>query len=77
VPPSLNTALYRRLRDELIARRKALKWSQAMAAERVGLDQPTISKIETAERFVDLEEFVKFAKAYRMDPIEWFRKICG
>ncbi|RYD57616.1 MAG: XRE family transcriptional regulator [Sphingobacteriales bacterium] len=41
--------------------------SQAQAADRLGLQRPAISEIESAKRKVSAEEIIQFASLYRVD----------
>jgi len=41
----------------------------------LGWDQPTVAKVETSRRRVDLVEFMEIAKALKLDPLVLFRRV--
>jgi len=44
--------------------------SQEALATQLGMDQPTLSKIETAQRRVTLEDFMRWAAALNLPLVE-------
>lgn len=60
---SIHDNRYRAIIDILVHLRRECNISQAVLAERVGLTQPDVSKIERCERRIDILEFVDFLHA--------------
>ena len=61
---------YARLREALIAARKANALSQQALADKVGRPQSFIAKIERGERYVDLVEFLVLARILKIDIVD-------
>jgi transcriptional regulator with XRE-family HTH domain len=60
---SVHHSHYQALRGELVALRKAAGLSQVQLAERLGVGQSYISKIERGEAYVDVLAFVDWCQA--------------
>ncbi|UXS05588.1 helix-turn-helix domain-containing protein [Agrobacterium tumefaciens] len=67
--------IYRRIIAQLIAARKDAGLTQADIGQRIGQRQTVISKIETAERRIDVAEFIELSKAIGLDPVDVVREI--
>ncbi len=72
---SLHSPLHLRFVELLREGRLDAGLSQIDAAARLGVRQSFISDVERGERRVDVVEFVKFCRAYRIDPAAFFRKL--
>lgn len=62
------SAVARAFGDRVRARRLDLGLSQEAFAERCGLHRTYIGSIERAERNISLENVVRIAKGFRIDP---------
>jgi transcriptional regulator with XRE-family HTH domain len=70
VTRSLFSPAYRRLRDWLVAGRRAQSLTQVQLAEKLGRPQSFVSKYERGERrldFVEVVEVVEIAEVLRVD----------
>lgn len=67
---TIHTKEYRALIKKLVQARKEADLSQIDVAEKLGVHQSFISKIETCQRRVDVLELQKFAKIYGVDVAE-------
>jgi transcriptional regulator with XRE-family HTH domain len=65
---SVHHPRYVALRDHLKALRDRAGLTQVQIAERLGLDQSYISKIERGERYVDVLFYVDWCKACKVKP---------
>lgn len=63
---TIHHAEYCSIIDSLRAERKRLGLSQTEVAEALGMTQSEISKIETYERRIDVWEFKRLLKLYRV-----------
>lgn len=72
---SIHTERYATLLAALIECRKAQGLNQTQLAERVGRPQSYISKIENAERRLDVIEFVELCEAIGVEASELLRKV--
>lgn len=61
----------KRLAERLRQAREETGLTQTEAAERVGLNQSDISKIETGDRVIDVIRFLDLAALYGK-PLNWF-----
>lgn len=64
---SVFSPAYLRLRDWLVAARRADGLTQAQLAERLGRPQSFVSKYERGERRLDFVEVLEIADALRVD----------
>ena len=58
---------YRRLIEQLVAKRKELGLNQQAVADRLGIHQQFVSRYETGERRLDAVELVDVAAALGLD----------
>jgi transcriptional regulator with XRE-family HTH domain len=65
---------YHRIIEALIQLREAAKLSQKAIAQELGLTQPDISKIERRERRIDILEALRWIRATKTDPADFFRQ---
>ncbi|MBI3439219.1 MAG: helix-turn-helix transcriptional regulator [Proteobacteria bacterium] len=72
---SLHTAEYRRFVDLLVERRVAAEITQQELADRLGLPQSLIAKIEKCQRRVDLIELIRIASAIGFDVARLVREV--
>lgn len=72
---SVFTKRYGAFRQVLKAERKAKDITQETLAERLGMTQTEISKIERGERRLDVVEFIALVRALRSDPAEVIAKV--
>ena len=72
---TLHTERHRKLRELLIARRKAAGLTQTVVAERLGKPPSYVAKYELGERRLDLLEFLDVAAAIGFDPGELIRSL--
>ncbi|UJS23151.1 helix-turn-helix domain-containing protein [Thiothrix winogradskyi] len=63
---SIHDLRYHSLVEALTSERKRLNISQAELANKVGMNQSDISKIEQLERRLDVLEFVRILEAFRI-----------
>ena len=61
---ALHTDAYGRFQERLKEARKQAKLTQIQVAEKLGLPQSYVSKIESGERRVDAVELEKLARIY-------------
>ena len=59
---------YRRVIDGLIKHREAVGMTQWDVADRMGIDQSQISKLERRERRFDIVDYVRYCRAVGLDP---------
>lgn len=72
---SIHTERYAKLLEALVDCRKTAGLSQTELSERVGRPQSYISKIENAERRLDVIEFIELCEALKADACEVIRKV--
>jgi len=70
MPPSIHDSRYRRLRHQLRALLMAAGLTQEELAERLGIDQSNLSKVERGERYVDVLIYLDWCRACGADPGE-------
>ncbi len=68
MPTSIYHPRYQALRDALMAARMAAGLTQVQMAERLGVGQSYVSKIERGESYVDLMTFVDWCAACGLKP---------
>lgn len=67
---SIHDLRYRFLQAQLIQLRKAAAMTQAQLAERLGVGQSYVSKIERGEAYVDVILFIDWCKVCEIKPQE-------
>ncbi len=67
VTRSVFSSAYRRLRDWLVAGRRAQRLTQVQLAEKLGRPQSFVSKYERGERRLDFVEVFEIAEVLRVD----------
>jgi len=75
MPRSRRSPQRARLQDLLIAKRHALRLTQAELAVRLDRPQSFVSKYETGERRLDVIELIEVAEALGADPASLVRDI--
>jgi transcriptional regulator with XRE-family HTH domain len=68
VPTSIYHPRYQALRDALMAARLAAGLTQVQIAEKLGVGQSYVSKIERGESYVDVMTFVDWCAACELKP---------
>jgi ribosome-binding protein aMBF1 (putative translation factor) len=74
---SIHDPDYHRIVDALISLREQAKLSQKAVAQEMGLTQPDISKIERRERRIDIVEALRWVRATKVDPAEFFAQFAN
>lgn len=64
---SLHSAAYREMIAILKKKRRELKWTQAELAERCGVYQSYISRVESCEQRIDVIDYFKLANILLID----------
>jgi transcriptional regulator with XRE-family HTH domain len=72
---TLYTERHRKLRDLLVAKRKAAGPTQTVLAERLGKPPSYVAKYELGERRLDVLEYLDVAGAIGFDPCEVIRSL--
>jgi transcriptional regulator with XRE-family HTH domain len=72
---TLHTERHRRLRELLVAQRKAAGLTQTVLAQRLDKPPSYVAKYELGERRLDLLEFLDIAAAIGFDPGEVIRAL--
>jgi transcriptional regulator with XRE-family HTH domain len=72
---TLYTERHRKLRELLIAERKAAGLTQTVLAERLGKPPSYVAKYELGERRLDVLEYLDIAAAIGFDPCEVTRSL--
>jgi len=67
VRKTIHSARYERFRRMLIAEREKAGVTQTQLAKALGRPQSFVSKYETGERRIDVEEFLQIAEALQTD----------
>jgi len=67
---SLHTERHRKLRELLVAKRKAAGLTQTVLAARLGKPPSYVAKYELGERRLDVLEYLDIAAAIGFDPRE-------
>jgi transcriptional regulator with XRE-family HTH domain len=73
MPKSLQAQRYRRLPALLREMRESANLTQRELAKKLGINHTMVHNSETAERRVDVAEFIDWAIACGMDPLEAFK----
>jgi transcriptional regulator with XRE-family HTH domain len=74
MPKSLQAQRYRRLPAMLREMRESAHLTQRELAEKLGINHTMVHNSETAERRVDVAEFIDWAAACGLEPMEAFRE---
>ena len=69
--PSRHPEQYRKMLERLREARLAARLTQEAVAERIGVRQTLVSKMELGERRIDVVELAELAKLYEK-PLEFF-----
>jgi transcriptional regulator with XRE-family HTH domain len=72
---TLHTERHRKLRELLVAQRKAAGLTQTVLAQRLGKPPSYVAKYELGERRLDLLEFLDIAAAIGFDPGELIQSL--
>lgn len=72
---SLHDDAYKTFVRALVKRRKASGLSQQALADQLGWQQSIVAKIETAQRRLDVIEFLRLTTVIGTDPIKLLREI--
>jgi transcriptional regulator with XRE-family HTH domain len=72
---TLYTERHRRLRELLVAARKAAGLTQTVLAQRLGKPPSYVAKYELGERRLDVLEYLDIAAAIGFDPAEPIRSL--
>jgi transcriptional regulator with XRE-family HTH domain len=75
LPKTIHTERHRKLRELLIAERKAAGLTQTVVAERLGKPPSYVAKYEGGDRRLDVLEFLDVAAAIGFDPCETIRSL--
>ena len=63
------------MREMLKAEREKARLSQALVADKLGVNQTYVSKYEKGERRLDLIEFLEIAEAVGFDPLDFIKRL--
>jgi transcriptional regulator with XRE-family HTH domain len=72
---TIHTERHRRLRELLVARRKAAALTQTVVAERLGKPPSFVAKYEGGDRRLDVLEFLDVAAAIGFEPCALIRSL--
>jgi transcriptional regulator with XRE-family HTH domain len=72
---TIHAERYERFRRMLIAERERFGFTQTQLAEALGRPQSFVSKYETGERRIDVEEFLQIAEALQTDASRFIRAL--
>lgn len=72
---SVNDQAYKRFLERLRAARKGAHVSQEQLADRLDKHQTYVSKVETGERFLNLLEYLLWAREIGADPMELLKDL--
>ena len=72
---SFHSAVYKVLRERLVAARQAAGLTQAQLAKKLGRPQSFVAKYEGGERRLDVVEFVSIAQSIGADPVKLLREL--
>jgi transcriptional regulator with XRE-family HTH domain len=74
MPKSLQAQRYRRLPAMLREMRESANLTQRELAKKLGINHTMVHNSETAERRVDVAEFIDWATNCGLDPMDAFRE---
>lgn len=63
------------LRELLVAKRRERELTQTALAEKLGVPQSVVSKVERGERLLDVIEFAHYVAALGDDPVRVFSEL--
>lgn len=63
------------LRELLVAKRRERELTQTALAEKLGVPQSVVSKVERGERLLDVIEFARYVSALGDDPVRVFSEL--
>ena len=66
---------YQIFRRFLVEERKSKQLTQLQLAQRLGVPQSFISKIESGERRIDIVEFILISKAMGIDAVRFVKRL--
>jgi transcriptional regulator with XRE-family HTH domain len=72
---TIHTERHRKLRELLVARRKAAGLTQTVVAERLGKPPSYVAKYEGGDRRLDVLEFLDVAAAIGFEPCALIRSL--
>lgn len=72
---TIHSTEYSQLIERLCLERKRLGLSQTEIAQELGMTQSEISKMESAERRIDILEFKKILRIYRVNENESLKQL--
>lgn len=72
---SIYSPAYLKMREMLKAEREKARLSQALVADKLGVNQTYVSKYEKGERRLDLIEFLEIAEAVGFDPLDFIKRL--
>lgn len=72
---SIRSRRHRALLAVLVASRREAGLTQQQAADRMKWSQSKVAQIETGQRQVYASELFEFATAYKIDPVDLFRRV--
>jgi transcriptional regulator with XRE-family HTH domain len=75
LPKTIHTERHRKLRESLVARRKAAGLTQTVVAARLGKPPSYVAKYEGGDRRLDVLEFLDVAAAIGFDPCALIRSL--
>ena len=75
MPKTIHTERHRKLRELLVARRKAAGLTQTVVATRLGKPPSYVAKYEGGDRRLDVLEFLDVAAAIGFDPCGLIRAL--
>jgi helix-turn-helix protein len=75
LPKTIHTERHHKLRELLVARRKAAGLTQTVVAKRLGKPPSYVAKYEGGDRRLDVLEFLDVAAAIGFDPCRLMRTL--
>lgn len=66
---------YQQFTDLMVRERRAQYLTQKQVADKLGVPQSFVSKIESGERRIDIVEFIEIAEAMGIDPTKLLKRI--
>jgi transcriptional regulator with XRE-family HTH domain len=72
---TIHSRRYERFRELIVGAREEAGLTQTQLAELLGRPQSFVSKYETGERRIDIEEFIQISEALSIDPSDLVRRL--